>query len=193
MTFVGYLITLTKDDVKNYCTNIYNHYIDYELAKITLNFYPLGCSMLSKAIIKLFKKIKFKKIFTLLNFIKLIDYIINKCIQGLHRLKSYDVIDGVDVVVFFFEFLIDKYIYQLTEFQMIQKCQFSLRYAALWIRCFSTIKLKKEVHPFFLGMLVFIMFLLIYPPLFYAVMSDIENFNTFDNICHYFESITSPL
>nr|QAX26980.1 hypothetical protein [Babesia sp. Xinjiang] len=191
---IGYLITLTKAEIKEYILETYNKYVNYEDAKIKLSFYPYGSRILIKEIIKTFKKIKFKKIFTILNFIKLIDYFVTNAINRLIKFKNYDILDGVDLFVFFFEFLIDKYIYKLTEFQMVQKCQFSLRYYALWVRCFSTIEASKDnIHPFFIGCLVFSVFIIVYPPLFYAIISDIESFNTLDNAYHYFVSSTSPL
>ncbi|EDO05075.1 putative integral membrane protein (apicoplast) [Babesia bovis T2Bo] len=193
MTLIGKIITLTKQDIKNYSNEIYYRYFNYTYALTRLNFYPLGCKMLIKDIIKLFRKIKFKRIFTLLNLLKFTDYILGICIDKLKAIKNYDVVDGVDVLVFFFEFLIDKYIYRLTDFQMNQKCQYSLRYAALWIRCFSTIEIKKDVHPFFLGTLAIVTLAIFYPFTFWAVISHIEKFNTLDNIYHYFISTIAPL
>ncbi|GFE55944.1 phosphoserine aminotransferase (apicoplast) [Babesia ovis] len=192
MTFMGHLVALTKEDIVEYCKSTYNHYFNYDIARDTLRFYPMGSMMLIRGIISIYNQVEFKKIFTFLNLCKFIDYLLGIIINRLKMLRNYDILDGVDLVVFFFEFLIDKYIFRLNGFQMAQKCRFSLRYYALWIRCFSTIEIKKDVHPFFYGALALVMTLLVVPPLFYAIITDIENFNTFDNLYHYFISTVTP-
>ncbi|GIX66459.1 hypothetical protein BcabD6B2_58960 (apicoplast) [Babesia caballi] len=182
------------EKIKGYLISIYKTHFNYELIKLNLMAYPDDTIIIIEAIIKVLKKIRFRKIFTIKNILTLISKLLDKIILFLLYIKHYDILNGVEYCLFHLRYYIDRYIRGQNEFFFIYKCRYEPGYYGLCLKHFLKLKLRTGRSALPVTLFIVMTFMtLFYIPLFWVVIGDIEKFNTLDNILHYWHSNLAPL